>query len=113
MHLGHYKALIARHRFTDIPEDEDDEHRTNREDLNRMQTDLFQVHLSLLNYALQRGYSYWRWQTVANSILFKEPGNIRIHRTRVIHLYEAYYNLAMGLKWRSALFKAEKANVLN
>jgi hypothetical protein len=67
-----------------------------------MQTDLFQLHLRLINYALQRGYSYRRWQKVASCIQFKEPGNIRIHRNRVIHLYEADYNLAMGLKWRSA-----------
>ena len=75
--------------------------------------DLLEVHLKLLNYALQRGYSYTRWQQVANTIIFKEPGNIRIHRTRVIHLYEADYNLAMGLKWRSALFQAEKKQLLN
>jgi hypothetical protein len=92
LHLGHYKALIANHQFSNIPEDEDDEHKANREELNSMQADLFQLHLSLINYALKRGYSYRRWQKVANSILFKEPGNIRIHRTRVIHLYEADYN---------------------
>jgi hypothetical protein len=28
-------------------------------------------------------------------MLFKEAGNNKIHRTRVIHLYEADYNLAI------------------
>ena len=113
LHLGHYKALIAKHKYSTIPEDEDDEHRTKREEINQMQDDLFNAHLSLINYALVRGYFYSRWKKVANSILFKEPGNIRIHRTRVIHLYKADYNLAMGLKWRSALYAAEKVNILN
>jgi hypothetical protein len=46
-------------------------------------------------------------------MLFKEPGNIKIHRTRVIHLYEADYNLAMGLKWKAAMEQAEATQVLN
>ena len=78
-----------------------------------MQAELADIHLRLLNYALQRGYSYSRWHKVANTIISKEPGNIRINRTRVIHLYEADYNLAMGLKWRSALYEAEKLSILN
>jgi hypothetical protein len=113
LHLGHYKALIANHQYSNKPEDEDDEHKANREELDKMQADLFQLHLHLINYALERGYSYQRWQKVANSILFKEPGNIRIHRTRVIHLYKADYNLAMGLKWRSALYQADSLSLLN
>ena len=113
MHLGHYKALLARHSFTEIPEDEDDEHREKREALNRKQNEMLQVHSTLLNYALERGYSYRRWQKVANTILFKEKGNIRIHRTRVIHLYEADYNLAIGVKWPQALNHAESLNLLH
>jgi hypothetical protein len=113
LHLGHYEVLIANHQFSNIPEDEDDEHKANREELNSIQADLFQLQLSLINYALQRGYSYRRWQKVANSILFKEPGNIRIHRTRVFHLYKADYNLAMGSKWRSALYQTESFALLN
>jgi ribonuclease HI len=72
-----------------------------------MQQDLLEVHMTLLNYGLSRGYAFQRWKTVANTILFKDPGVIKIHRTRVIHLYEADYNLAMGLKWRKALHQAE------
>ena len=113
MHLGHYKALLGRHRYTNMPEDEDEEHRTNREKWNRMQEEMLAVHLTLLNYGLSRGYSFQRWRKVANTILFKDPGVIKIHRTRVIHLYEADYNLAMGLKWRAATFRAEVQNLLH
>ena len=113
LHLGHYKALIARHRYSSIPEDEDEEHRQNRERLFCIQRELLDLHLTLQNYANKRGYSYNRWKKVANTILFKDPGVIKIHWTRVIHLYEADYNLAMGLKWRAAVFRAETLQLLH
>lgn len=113
MHLGHYKAMISKHLYSHIPEVESDEHKALREELDFQQSEILRVHLILMNYALERGYSYQRWQTVANSVLFKEPGNIRIHRTRIIHIYEADYNLMLGLKWRSALFQAEALAQLN
>jgi hypothetical protein len=78
-----------------------------------MQLEIRTLHLTLMNYALQRGYSFSRWQQVANAMLFKEAGNIKIHRTRVIHLYEADYNLAIGLQWRSALYQSEADQRLN
>ena len=78
-----------------------------------MQEDLIQLHVQMINYALERGYTYNRWTRVANAMLFKEPGNLKIHRTRVIHIYEADYNLAMGLKWRAAMTVAEDAKWLN
>ena len=113
LHLGHYKALIAHHRYSNIPEDEDEDHRQNRDRLNRMQREMLDLNLALLNYALTRGYSYHRWTKVANTILFKDPGVVKIHRTRVIHLYEADYNLALGLKWRAALYRAETLHLLH
>ena len=108
LHLGHYKALIARHEYSDLHPDE-----PLRIQWDQMQSDLRHVHLTLLNYALQRGYSYVRWQQVSNAMIFKEENNIQIHRTRVIHIYEADYNLAIGLQWRSALYKSEDLLHLN
>ncbi len=60
-----------------------------RDELNYMQESLQKLHLQQINYALERGYSYRRWQKVASTILFKEQNNIKIHRRRIIHLYEA------------------------
>jgi hypothetical protein len=46
-------------------------------------------------------------------MLQKEAGNSKIHRLRVIHLYEADYNLILGLKWRELMHAAEDEQLLN
>ena len=78
-----------------------------------MQQSLAELHMTLLNYSLGRGYSFHTWQRIANTILFKEPGNVKIHRTRVIHIYEADFNLMLGIKWRKALHQSEALKQLN
>ena len=52
-----------------------------------------------LNYALTYGYTYQRWNKVVNVMLQKDEGNPRIHRLRVIHIYECDYNLLLAVKW--------------
>jgi hypothetical protein len=85
----------------------------SKEEYDNMQQTLAWVHLSLLNYALERGYSYTRWQRIANTILFKDRGCVKIHRTRVIYIFEADFNLMLGLKWRVALYQSEALKQLN
>ena len=115
MHLGHYKTLIARHSFSSDAADDEltPEFVAQRDELNFKQGQLLTLHLRLTNYALERGYSYRRWHSIANTILFKDSDNVRLHRTRVIHIYEADFNLALGVKWRAAMHKAEDCDALN
>jgi hypothetical protein len=112
LHPGHYKALIARHEYSEV-ESENDSDRANKAKWNHMQGCLLKLHVQQLNYALEQGYAYQRWRTVVNTILFKDPDNVRLHRTRVIHIYEADYNLMLGIKWRVALYQAEAFKELN
>ena len=95
MHLGHLKAYWARHL---LPEDSDE-----AEALESARAAILEGHIVLLNYALTNGISYNRWKMVVNTMLEKEPGNPKIHRLRVIHLYEADYNLILAVKWRQLL----------
>ena len=113
LHLGHYKALMARHHYSDVDDKQDPEVVANCDELNYMQTSLLRLHVQLLNYALERGYANTRWRTAHNTLLFKDPDNFRIHRTRVIHIYEADYNLMLGVKWRISLYQAEALRELN
>jgi hypothetical protein len=66
-----------------------------------------------LNYALQFGHSYSSWKSIVNTMLEKDPGNPKIHRLRVIHLYEADYNLILAVKWRQTLHHACEHNLIN
>ncbi|KAI2501756.1 hypothetical protein MHU86_12676 [Fragilaria crotonensis] len=115
MHLGHYKALIARHSYSSEASDDEVtlEFKAKRDELNYRQRALRQLRLDMLNYVLERGYSYQRWQKVVNTMLFKDPDNVRLHRTRVIHIYEADFNLFLGIKWRAAMHQAEDLRLLN
>lgn len=76
MHLGHYCAMISRHAYSDRDPDNPD-----RKRLDHIQHELSMLHLRLINYALTRGSSsYVRLQQVVNIImLWKEPGNKKIH----------------------------------
>ena len=38
-----------------------------------------------------------------NIMILKQPGNHKIHRLHVIHLYEHDYNLLLAEKWRSLI----------
>ena len=48
-----------------------------------------------------------------NVMLLKKPGDIRIHRLRVIHIYETDYNLVLSMCWRNTIHNAEDNNILN
>jgi hypothetical protein len=100
--------MIARHEFSDMSDKD-----PRKAEFESQRNDIIKLHLQLLNYGLERGYSYLRWQHVSNAMLFNEPGNFKIHRTRVIHFYEADYNLAMGLKWKAAMALSEEGQSLN
>ena len=43
----------------------------------------------------------------------KDPGNNRIHRLQVIHIFEADYNLLLGVKWRELIYRLEDTTVLH
>jgi hypothetical protein len=118
LHLSHhYKALFASHQYSSTQETthitNTIEFETQKERSDKMQDNLGHLHLNLMNYALKRGYSYKRWQTMANTILLKDPDNVREHRTRVIHIYKADFNLILGIKWRKATHTAETNKWLN
>lgn len=107
LHLGHWKALIARHSHSHAP-------RSDRcLEMDSMQQQIRRGRLQLINYAIKWGYSFDRWKEIVNVMILKDPGVFRIHRLRVIHIYEADYNLILGIKWRQLMHHAIDHNLLN
>jgi hypothetical protein len=92
LHLGHWKALLARHDQSHEPTSD------ACKELDAMQSDIRRARLTLINYALWWGFSYDRWKNIVNVMILKDPGVFKIHRLRVIHIYEADYNLILGIK---------------
>jgi hypothetical protein len=63
--------------------------------------------------AITNKYSYNRWKTIVNVMILKEEENFKIHRLRVIHLYEQDYNLLLALKWRQQTQHCSKQQILH
>ena len=105
MNLGHYHAMFRRHDYQANTE--------KAKAFEAKQEKLVQAQLALLNYALRFGHSFHRWKTIVNVMIQKDPGNSKIHRLRVIHIYEADYNLLLGVKWRQLLHQAEDKGLIN
>jgi hypothetical protein len=63
VYLGHFKALISRHAYSHVTDDneetESDVPLTDlRDEMNHIQQAIRRLHLQMINYALSRGYSY-------------------------------------------------------
>ena len=99
-HLGHYKVLFSTidHRL----------HEGERTKYRSFQDEIADCYVIMLNYAINYNYSYKRWKQIINMMIYKETGNVKIHRLQVIHIYEADLNLLLGLKWKDSMQKAQK-----
>ena len=71
LHLGHYKALVARN--------DADPNTEEGMTLNNQRKELIRAHTAMLNYSLRHSYSFERWKNVVNVMIEKEPGNAKIH----------------------------------
>ena len=88
-HLGHYKALIN-------------------------DPDLLTFYVQFLNVLVSNGLSLDRWQNAINVLIEKDPGEPKLNRLRIIHLFEADYNFILKLLWGSRLVKnGEELQQLN
>ncbi len=51
----------------------------------------------LLNLCIKYGLALERWKVIHNTMLEKKVGNDRLDKLRVIHIFEADFNLIMGV----------------
>ena len=84
-HLGHYKASLRGKELT-------------------------VGYARMLNIPVQMGFSPKRWQQAVYVLLEKDKGIPKISRLRIIHLFEADYNLFLKLIWGCCMIgRAEEA----
>jgi hypothetical protein len=110
-HLGIYKSLFAPGPYHNNPED--DEETRNYYCLRNSQLDIRNLTLEIINYCIHTGYILERWKTIVNTMIFKDTGVYKIHRLRVIHIYEADFNLLLAVKWRQLLQSTDQRNLIN
>ncbi|KAI2497153.1 hypothetical protein MHU86_17356 [Fragilaria crotonensis] len=79
-HLGHYKAII--------------QHPV-----------LLKCFVQFMNIAVSRGIAIPRWCQATNVMIEKDVGSPKIHRLRIIHLFEADYNFFLKLQWGHRLVR--------
>jgi hypothetical protein len=79
-HLGHFKAAI-------------------------MHPLLLECMTTFLNIILKKGLTLDRWCNAVNVMIEKDPGSPRLNRLRIIHFFEADFNLFLNVQWGSRLVK--------
>jgi hypothetical protein len=90
-HLGHFHAL-----FCPLKANDDEE----RDNLEGMRIDIIDLHSTMLQTAYDNEHVYKRWEYILTCMLGKDTGIPRIHRLRIIHLYECDLNLLFALFFR-------------
>jgi hypothetical protein len=50
---------------------------------------------------------------IENVMIPKDPGNVKIHRLCMIHIYKAAYILLLSIKWQQLLHNAEDKGLVN
>jgi hypothetical protein len=84
-----------------------------RDEYKDLQKSIRQCHIHMINYCIKHRYSLTRWKTIVNMMIYKEPGNVKIHQLQVIHLYKADLSLLLGIKWRLGMHNALRQKTLH
>jgi hypothetical protein len=93
-HLGLYKSLVTVHcdsgqEFRDCPDD--------APSLQHQATAVLDAIHLLSTGVAQRGLYLQRWTFVINAMIYKKAGVLELDELRVIYLFEADFNLLVGI----------------
>jgi hypothetical protein len=85
----------------------------DRERLEGIRKEIIELHSTMLQTAYDNEHVYKRWEYILTCMLGKDSGIPRIHRLRVIHLYECNLNLLFSLFFRELDQHCEDNYLLN
>jgi hypothetical protein len=103
-HLGHFHALFRPMKAKD---------KEDRERLEWIRQEIIDLHAIMLQTAYNNEHVYKRWEYILTCMLGKDSGIPRIHRLRVIHLYECDLNLLFSIFFRELDQHCEDNYLLN
>ena len=103
-HLGHFHALFKPFKA---------ENEEERDKLEGMRIDIIEMHAAMLQTAYDNEHVYDRWSYILTCMLGKDSGVPRIHRLRIIHLYECDLNLLLGMFFREFDQHCEDNDLMN
>jgi hypothetical protein len=99
--LGHYK-LLTRLNVSDKIDDE----------IN-ISDKIMRVYYNISMSAAYIGLPLDRWKNITTCMIEKKPGVSRLDKLRVIHIFEADYNLILKVMWsRKAIWKIHNNGLL-
>jgi hypothetical protein len=112
-HLGTYKTLLAvyfdkAHEFKELPEP------ASALTIQAKAEKILRVIHGLASTAARKGFYLKRWLRVINVMIYKEPGNFKLEKLRVIHLFEADFNITVGILFgRRAMYHAKQHKLIH
>jgi hypothetical protein len=103
-HLGHYKCLL-RPDYCD---------QLYGQFYSDPRNQIFKVYYDIVSSASLLGISLSRLQNSTTAMIEKIPGRPKINKLRVIHLYEADYNIILKIIWaRKLVWHVHDNNQIN
>jgi hypothetical protein len=100
--LGHYKVLLS----VNVKDN-------NNSDVS-LSMKIMDTYFKIATATAKIGRSLDRWCKIATCMIEKQAGVSRLDKLRVIHLYEADYNLLLKIIWaRKIVWNASKGKKLN
>ncbi len=96
-HLGHYRSLMA-------PDGHIDEESLGEQ--------IMLIHYQMVCSTLATGTPLERWRNCISCHIEKDKGSPKLHRLRIIHIYEADYNLLLKLLWSRKLIRHAEHHIL-
>jgi hypothetical protein len=96
-HLGLYRALVTAHCNSSGEFHDFDPNNTYKLTTQEMAEQILGVIHGLDASAARQGFYLRRWVNVVNVMIYKKPGCIELDKLRVIHLFEADFNMMVGI----------------
>ena len=95
-HLGTYKALLVAY-YNSTGNYSSPTTSTDKISTQQKSQDILQLVHCLASIAASHGFFLSRWTQVINVMIYKKTDSIDIEQHRVIHLFEADFNLMLGI----------------